>query len=332
MSDPLTIAAIMGGASIASNLIGGSQTNKQAKRAEAAARAIYDERMAKLAALNIPTIEAQKIVLQDPELAGILAPQLEAQAEQLESQLAGIEVDPRLKRAQMDALSSIQERTTGLTPEDIIQIQNTRRDIAGDMRAQDANIVQNLEQRGLGGAGIEVAMRQAGGQRAQSQASDEADRLAQMQYNAKMGALQQAGSMAGQLRGQEFGEKQTTASAADAIAQFNLANRMGVSGRNIDRANQAQAGNLAQKQRLVDIRAGNTNQAEIHNKGLIQQDFQNKLQIEGIRGGVATNQANLAMQTGANQVANTSGMWGGISDVFSGAGKAYLDYTKPEKK
>lgn len=324
MADPVTLG-ILGGTALAggiSSYIGGRQANKQAKAAQAEATRIYNERMAHLNAIGIPSIEAQKIILQDPELAGILAPQLESQAEQLDSQLAGIEVDPRLKRAQMDALSSIQERTTGLTPEDIIQIQNTRRDIAGDMRAQDANIVQNLEQRGLGGAGIEVAMRQAGGQRAQSQASDEADRLAQMQYNAKMGALQQAGSMAGQLRGQEFGEKQTTASAADAIAQFNLANRMGVSGRNIDRANQAQAGNLAQKQRLADIRAGNANQAEIHNKGLIQQDFLNKMNKEGVRAGVSTDQANLALQTGANQAANTTAMWGGITDAITGAGKA----------
>lgn len=326
MALPLALLAGTAVAGAAANIYGSQQANKQAKAAQAEATRIYNERMAKLDALNIPTIEAQKIVLQDPELAGILAPQLEAQAEQLESQLAGIEVDPRLKRAQMDALSSIQERTTGLTPEDIIQIQNTRRDIAGDMRVQDANIVQNLQQRGLGGAGIEVAMRQAGGQRTQSQASDEADRLAQMQYNARMGALQQAGSMAGQLRGQEFGEKQTTASAADAIAQFNLANRMGVSGRNIDRANQAQASNLAQKQRLADIRAGNANQAEIHNKGLQQTYYQNQMQKENALGGISGNIADMTMKGGANQAANTMAMWGGISDAISGAGQAGAGY------
>ena len=70
------------------------------------ANALMRDNIARLEAIGIPTIEAQRIALESPELVGLL------EAEILEpSKFAEIAMDPRLQAAQMAALEDI----TGVT-------------------------------------------------------------------------------------------------------------------------------------------------------------------------------------------------------------------------
>ena len=324
----MTAMAIAGGLGAATNLIGSSKANEAAKKAQAAQDAAYARIVAQLEAIGVPSIEAQEIVLNDPQLVGELVPEMLPEVEALQSSMADVGTDPRLKQAQMDALSAIQERTTGLTPQDMIAMRQTKDAIAGQLQSQDANILQNMQQRGLGGSGMELMMRQGSGQSAQRQASEEADRLAAQQYAARMGALEQAGSMAGNLRSQDFGEQSAKASASDAMSKFNLQNKMGITASNIGARNQAQAANLSQKQILEGIRAGNRNQEEMTNKALIDQDYQNRLNKVKILTGAQTEQANAAAKAGATQAANTQGLWSSLGQSITGVGSAIADYYK----
>lgn len=324
--DPFTALAISGGIQAGTSLLGASQANKAAKAGVAEQKRQFNIAMARLDALGIPSVEAQKILLTDPQLVGELVPEMEQDVADLEAQSAKIETDSRLKAAQMDALAAIQSRSKGLTPEDEIAIRSAREDIAGQLASQNADITRNMQQRGLGGAGMELAMKQAGGQSAMRQASEEADRLAALQYQAKMQALQQAGSMAGQMQGQEFSQKAAQAEAADAMAKFNLANQMGIAQRNIAARNAAQAGNLAQKQALEAQRASNRNQEEIQNKALLQQKFQNEYQKATGQNVISGQMGSASAQAGANQAANTMGMWSGIGQALGGLGSAYANY------
>jgi hypothetical protein len=353
MADEKTSAALQGGASGAAagsaagpwgaaiggvvgaglGLFGASQADKQAKAAQKAAQERYDRMMAELDALGVPSIEAQKYVLTDPQLKGLLVPESEQALAPIESEMADVSVDPRLKQAQLQALQSIQERGEGgLTPEDMMQIRQTRQEIAGQMANQDANIIQNLQQRGMGGSGAELAMRQAGGQQALSQASNEADRLAAMQYNAKMQAIQQAGAMAGSMGEQEFGQEAQKASAQDALSRFNQQNLMDINQRNVGGRNQAQASNLAMEQQLEGIRAANRNEQARHAASLVGQDYQNKLEKVKLRAGYLGDAAKRDTESGATQAKNTTALYSGLGDIFKSVGSAYDSYQQDKSK
>jgi hypothetical protein len=231
----------------------------------ASAMASREEAIRRLEAVGIPTIEAQKIVLESPELVGLqeirdLGP----------SAMEGITADPRLKDAQMGALESMQQFTeAGLTDAEKAQQMMMQRSVAGEAQARDKSILQSMAERGVGGSGMELAQRlsssQAGAERramAQAQLSGQAQQRA-------LQAITQGAGMAGSIRGQEFGEQAQTAQSADAIARFNAAQRAQIEG-----------ANLSSQQQIEQQRAAASQQQEIHNQALIQQDLQNRMAKE----------------------------------------------------
>jgi hypothetical protein len=86
--------------------------------------------------------------------------------------------------------------------------------------------------------------------------------------------------MASQMSQQQLALAGQKASAADVINQFNTQNRQNVN-----------AQNLASRQSIANQQAANRNQQEMYNKGLIQQDFQNRMAKAT---GVTGQQTNLA--------------------------------------
>jgi len=318
------VGAVVGGLS---SYFGSKSASKKAKAAEAEARRLYEEQRQMWMSLGLPDKEASMYALENLTSAGVLVPESEKDLGQLQSQMEDIQGDPRLKQAQMDALASIQARSQGLTPEDLIQIRKTRQDISGQLANQDANIVQNLQQRGMGGSGVELAMRQAGGQRALAQASDDADSLAAMQYNARMQALQQAGAMAGSMGQQEFAQDAQKAAAMDAMSRFNMDNQMGRQQRNVAGRNMAQAANQANEQRIRDANTGFRHDEAKNKANWGQQNFLNQvMKLQGATGQTG-NFAKLISDSGANKAANETAMYNAFGDAFKGvataAGKYY---------
>jgi hypothetical protein len=155
-------------------------------------------------------------------------------------------------------------------------------------------------------------------QQAAQQMSEQGDRQASMSFQNKMNALQQLGNLSGQQRGQEYGEKSDKARAQDVFSQFNRQAAMGTQQRNVDRQNQAQQSNLQTKQGLENMRSQLANQQELHNKGLIQQDFQNRLQKAGGQSGQYQSFAQAEQQTAANKAKMVGDIIGGGSK-FAGA-------------
>jgi hypothetical protein len=255
------------------------------------------DNIAKLEAIGIPTIEAQRIALTNPELvAPLVAEQMGA------SQMEDIQMDPRLQAAQRAALDEMTGLgQTGLGAEDKAAFNQMRRQAAGAAEAQQASTLQEMASRGMLDSGANLAAQLQAGQSQADRMSQEGDRLAASAAEARRAALGQQANMASQMSAQDLGLKTNKASAADTIAQFNTQQRAATGaanqGYNVDRANQ-----------LANLR----NQEEVANKGLVQQNFQNKIQKAG---GVAQQQgqmaANLQNQAGAAQQAQqaqTSGL------------------------
>lgn len=237
--------------------------SKNAGRSEMRqANRLMRDNIARLEAIGIPTIEAQRIALEAPELVGVL------EAEQLgPSRFEEIQMDPRLQAAQMAALEDVSGiAKTGLGAEDRLALEEIRRRAAGQAQAQIASQEQRLQEQGILDSGLGILLRNQAGQQAA-----EAERMSGMQQaaqaqQARMAALSQQGSMAAQMQGQGLQLAGQKASAADAIAQFNAQNRQNVASQN-----------LANRQRIAEAGAATRNQQQMYNQGLIQQRFQNEM-------------------------------------------------------
>ena len=196
------------------------------------------DNVAKLEAIGIPTIEAQKIALQNPELVEpLIAEQMGA------SSMEDIQMDPRLQSAQRAALDEMTGLgQTGLGAEDRAAFNQLRRQAAGAAEAQQASTLQEMASRGMLDSGANLAAQLQAGQSQADRMSQEGDRLAASASEARRAALGQQANMASQMSAQDLGLKTNKASAADTIAQFNTQQRAATGAANqgyrIDRATQ----------------------------------------------------------------------------------------------
>lgn len=255
-----------------SGLFGGGAGKGEMKEANALMR----DNIAKMEAIGIPTVEAQKIALQTPELVDQLV------AEQLgPSAVEEMAMDPRLQSSQYAALQEITGLgQTGLGAADRAAFNEMRRQAAGAAEAQQAQALSEMASRGMLDSGANLIAQLQAGQSQADRMSQEGDRLAANAAAARREALGQQANLASQMSAQDLALQGQKASARDTIAQFNAQNRQNVN-----------AQNIGARQNIENQRAANANQQEIYNKGLQQQQFQNKIQRAG---GVAQAQANVA--------------------------------------
>jgi hypothetical protein len=230
------------------------------------ANKLMRDNIAKLEALGIPTIEAQKIALETPELVEpLVAEQMGASAQE------NIQMDPRLQSAQRAALDEMTGLgQTGLGAEDRAAFNQLRRAAAGQAEASQAATMRDMASRGMADSGTNLIAQLQAGQSSADRMSQEGDRLAAAASEARRAALGQQANMASQMSAQDLGLKSQKASAADTIAQFNTQQRA-----------QTGAANQGYKVARAGDIANIKNQQEIANKGLIQQEFQNKVQKAG---------------------------------------------------
>lgn len=246
------------------------------------ANALQKRAVRELEKLGVPSIEAQRIVLEEPELV------LSTLEDRLgPSAFEDITVDPRLQEAELDALSALQQAgEEGFTAEDKARQEALRSQIARDEQARQASILQQMAQRGALDSGAQLAAQLGSSQAATQRASEEAIQMAGQQASARRNALAQAANLAGQMGQRQFGQQAQQAQARDAIQQFNAA---------------VSARDTAARQQQAQQRAQLANQQEMYNKGLIQQNFQNQLAKATGMTGALNNQAQQAMQAGAMQ-------------------------------
>lgn len=276
--------------------------------------------------IALPDIEAQKIKLEELVLQGVLTPEEAQTVLQQNTGLSEIATDPRLRAAQMGALSSLQEigDNKGLTATDRAKLQQMSDDVGTAERGSREAILANARARGIGGSGLELASLLQGQQGAAQRRSQEGLNIAAMAEQRALDALMQAGQLGGQVRGQDFSEAARVAEAQDAINRFNAANKQSVLNQNIQARNQAQQYNLGERQRVSDSNVALRNQAQMHNKGLAQQQFQNQLAKAQGAAGLASNMAQLQESQKQRQDQGTAGLLGSLIGAGGMIGAGYL--------
>jgi hypothetical protein len=307
---------------IAAPIVGGIMGQQAQAGNLAAAQAAYAAALAQYQSVGIPSVQAQQLALQDPTVQGTLNPQMiNSQLNQMNGNaMNSIQTDPRLAQAQMSALNTLsQTGQQGLTATSLAALNSANRQAAGQNTAQQNSIVQNMQQRGMGGSGVELATRLAAAQGSADQAGQQTSQImAQAQQN-MLNATSQAGQLGGQMQQQQFGEAAQKAQAQNAISQFNAQQAANAQNSNVLAQNQAQAANLSNAQNIANMSTATQNAEQQYNSGLLQTNFGNNMQLAGAKAGALVGQAgnlnNQAQQTGALY----SGVGAGLGQGLMGA-------------
>jgi hypothetical protein len=277
---------IVGGAGAVANAAGAAQGAAAAQPFVTSAQQAAQGAFARLAAIGIPPNIAQPIVYNQFKQQGIMTPELESAINQAPSQMAGVQGNQQAQQAQLQALQILQQTgQTGMTPQSQAALAQIRQQVAADTNSKQQAIQQQFAAQGQGGSGAQLIGELQNAQSGANQESTAGNQVAAMAAQNALQAIGQAGTLGGQIQGQQFGEQAQKAQAQDIINQFNTANQLGVQQQNVGASNQAQAQNLANQQALANA---NTQQA---NQELLRQNqAQNQEYLESLGAAQTINQ------------------------------------------
>lgn len=309
------LAPIVGG--ILGNLFGGSDRAKAEQAAQEAYRIIEE--------LQLPPDLSQAVLLQKFQKAGVYTPELEQAINLGVSQVSQIQEDPALRQAQLQALSTLQERgKTGMTPEERLALNKIRTGIQRDLEGKRQQILQNLQARGMGGSGAELAAALQASQGSANQASEESDRAAAMASQQALAALTQSGVLGGQIRGQDFDINRARAAAADEFNRFNVEQQIARQARNIGSKNTAQQYNLSESQRIADANVSQGNRELLRQNDARRQYWKDLADRAGMLSKAKLGESNIYTGNAANTADTFQGIGSGIG-AAAGAYGNYLD-------
>lgn len=299
---------------VVGSLIGNSEASGDQASQQAALQAALNN----IAAVNVPSVEEQQVQLALQKSAGALSPEMEGTVSQGNTGLKNINVDPRLRDAQMSALQSLKEQgQTGLTATDRLALNQILNQSAQQSNSANQAVLQNMAAKGMAGSGATLAAQLANNQNSANNAQQRALQVSSQAQQNALNATAQSGQLGSQMEGQQYGEAANTANAQDAINRFNAANSQQIMGQNTYARNSAQQANLSNAQNIANSNVGLQNQQQFYNKGLYQQQFNNNMSKAGAMAGANDNMAGYY----GNQAAATRGMWTGIGQ---GVDKAAL--------
>ena len=316
---------VIGGAIAAGGAIGSAIEGAQAQSSAAnKANALLQQAASQYQGIDIPTIQAQTLQLQQIQNAGQLTPEQEQTLQQNQSVLNAYQQSQPAMQAQMQALQQLQRigQQGGLTPQDLAQLNQIETQINNQEQANRNAITQNFAQRGMAGSGAQLAAQLAGNQAATTTAANQGINVAAQAQQRALQAIQGAGQMGQGLEAQQFGEAAQKAAAQNAINQFNVANAQNVLGQNVARTNYAQQYNLGNQQQLNQANTAIANQQAAYNAQLQQQQFQNQMAKAAGVANALNKQATQATNVGAQQ----AGLYSGLGQAGAKLGTSIANY------
>lgn len=310
-------AAIGGGLGLAAGYLGG-QDDESGK--------YYDEMMARLQGINVPTVDQLQFTPEEMQYMGNLTPDELQQFVLQKSEMENVAVDPRLKTEQMkalDKLSSLADQ--GFSDEDMMAFNVARNNAAGEEQAKQGQILQEMQQRGQGGSGAELIARLSSAQNSANQLSQEQQKQAMAQAEARKAALNMLATQSGNMRNQDFGEQSEMAKAKDMVNQINFQNQQRVADQNVANTNTSKQRNLETQQNISNQNTGIRNQGQADNRQALINNFNMNMSK-------ATGQN----QVGAQQASNSSRQAGNANAAVGQIGQGMVQmagsYKQPAAK
>jgi len=311
-----TAVGAIGGA--LAGLFGGGEEDRSAEYQQKAIDAILG--------LDIDEITKQQILNQYQQ-NGTLNPELVQNLNLNADQKQVLTEKPETLARQQYALNALKQMSqTGMSAQDLAQMQQMRSDVAEDTGAKTAQLLQQSQMRGQLGAGDTLASQLMAAQQGGQRASRDAVQTAAAAAQARQQALNQYGSMAGQVRGQDYETQQANMQNELARQRFLDENSLARQQANVAAKNQANLYNLQRQQGVGDLNVGSANQeAQRAASQRAQLSLQKASALAGAYGGQAgfeQGRANAARQSDADAISTATGLAGslGKSGVFGKQG------------
>lgn len=300
-------------------VVAGIIGNMMASGDRGAASNAYNQAVSELLAIGMPPDLAREVVMQQFQSAGVLTPELEQEIKLNESKLSQVQEDPATRNAQMQALQLLQQSGRGISPQDRLKFNEMRDQVQRDAEAKRQQIIQNFRQRGMGGSGAELASQLMQGQASANQASLEGDRIAAASAQNALDSIARAGTLGGQIRGQDFDVASTKARAEDELNRFNTQNQINRQTRNVSSTNQARQTNLTNAQDILNKNTNLANAERQRQNEARRTYWQDQMTRSQARAGAYNQQGN----TATNNANRTANQWVQGGTAIAGAVNAW---------
>jgi hypothetical protein len=281
--------------------------------------------LAALQGVGVPTTQQLSLPeLQKYVSAGVLTPQ-QYQAISANPQAYQDAVQQNLDTSGTTAQKSALQQLggvaqTGSTPIMAAQLANIRAGQNQNDQATRAANLQNAQQRGVAGGGLEFLNNMVGEQNSATNANLAGVNAGANNASLALNAIGQQGQLGGQLQGQSNQMATNAAQAAQQVAQYNSGLQSAANQYNTQNANSAQAANLANAQGISNQNTGNANARTQYNAMVPQTQFSDQMQkAQGVAGAYG-NKANLAQ----NQAAGQNQFTGSLLGTGAQLGAAYM--------
>jgi len=318
------IGDILGGLG---GMIGGiaslGQDDEEAKRLLDTLRRMYED-------IGLPEFNEQTLTPESYQYAGDYVPKTYDPAVMYDPRY--VTEGPEGRQGQVDALRYFQDMSrTDIPLSDQIARQEASSALGQQYGRNDQAILENMQRRGMGGGGNQIKAQIAQQQGNMDLARGMGQDLTQQAIQSRLQAAANAGSMGGQLRGQDQALSGQNADIWNRFGEW-LSNTMTQArAANAATQNAAQLRNVGEKQRLGEQNTATRNEYDVRNQtylnSLKQNQFGNEMQKMGGIAGIGSQQANDAyaraaadrdMALGLGQAAGQT--LGGAFDMAAGAG------------
>lgn len=297
----------------------------QAKREKDAASRKEDElrdrAMSQYDGLNIPSVgdlsykSGEEQYVGDIDVPDVYMPR------DVDSKFADISTNPMFAQAQMDALGAGDAIIEGGGRTDMDLLNDQRAMMAAEQQAsaQQADITQDMARRGMSGSGQEHLQKLIASQGSVNRA---AEATQQTQAAAKQRALDMIlnkGAMAGQMRGQEFGEEAQKAQALDAQARYNATQMLGQQNLQTGMGFEASQINKAAQQGLAERTANRTTDSNKSKSEAHRTQYGMEAGLAGAKSSAYGAAGGRAGEEGQEKAEGMMGMAGGASKLATAA-------------
>ena len=289
-------------------LVGGLVGANQKKIGIQKAKDALEDVMRMYQGISVP--EAQKLVVEELKSQGEYTPEMEDAIIQHGTEIEKVKGSQELKNSQMSALQQMQQIAKGgLRLEDRAALNEARNQTERDAQAKQAQILQGMQSRGLGGSGAELASQLAAAQSGAELNSNQSMNVAAEANKRALQAMMNQANLAGQMENTQYNQDTTAATAKDQLNRFNTQTMQGINSKNLNNRNQAQAVNLGEKQRIADANVANRRNEDLRYQQALQQKFQNEMSKTGAIAGARTG---IGAQDQA-QHNNSAQKWAGLA-------------------
>ena len=252
--------------------------------------------------------------------------------EDILSQFGGLEADPLGRESQLTSMGALQDIVDrgGMNLSDMANMNRLQTQAATGDQGRRQAILQNMNQRGMGGSGMELLAQLQSGQAATDRTAQAGMDQAGMMQDRALQSILSRGDVGRQMTNDKWQRDAQKAQAQDAISQFNARNslqnqqntaqnqlRAGQSNR--DYSTGVQQANVGRRSQQQAANADRRNRAQEYNVGRNQQQFDNQITQAGGRAQSRIGQAEAADRSQQRENERLGTMIGGGGTIIAAA-------------